>query len=272
MSERMRVAAVQTVAGGDVAANLAQAERAGGGRGGGGRAAHRAAGILRHPRCARHRQAGGERSATAADRSRTSSPRMAREHRAYRRRRQRADGHATTRRGCAARAWSTVPTARASRATTRSTCSDSRKGAEDYDETRTIEPGERHRRVRRALRPRRPVDLLRRALSGALSRARRLRAAAGACRVHRDDRRRALGAAAARARRREPVLRAGGRAGRACIRMAGAPGVIRCSSIRGGWSSRRSRTTGRASSSGDVDPAASRKSARNCRRSTHRVM
>ena len=92
--------------------------------------------------------------------------------------------------------------------------------------------------LRRALRPRRTVDLLRRALSGALPGLGRLRAAARARRIHGDDRRCALGAPAARARGREPVLCAGGRAGRSCTRTAGARGGARCSSIRGARSSR----------------------------------
>ena len=88
------------------------------------------------------------------------------------------------------------------------------RGDERYDEGRTIEPGTRRRDLRRALRARRPVGLLRPAVSRALSRAGRARADPRAVGVHRDDRRRALAPAAARARRREPVLRARRGAGR----------------------------------------------------------
>ena len=124
MSERMRVAAVQTVAGGDVAENLAQA---------GALVAAAAAqgarlivlpeyfGILGARATDKLR---GARSAMATDRSRISWPGW---------RASIAPSWSaaacrwppTTRRAYAAHASSTGPTARASRATTRSTCSGS---------------------------------------------------------------------------------------------------------------------------------------------------
>jgi predicted amidohydrolase len=89
------------------------------------------------------------------------------------------------------------------------------KGAERYNESATIEA-------------RRPtvtfdspfgrigvgLDLLRHPLSGTVSRPRCRRSADHSCRLHRDDRARALGNPAARARHREPVLRSGCRTGR----------------------------------------------------------
>jgi len=65
----------------------------------------------------------------------------------------------------AAPAWSTVPTARASRAMTRLHLFRFSQGAEDYDETRTIEPVTLRSHSTRPCGPRRVVDLLRRPLS-----------------------------------------------------------------------------------------------------------
>ena len=140
---------------------------------------------------------------------------MAQRASAYRHRRQRAD---RVRRSGARRAdaaASTVPTARASRATTRSTCSASRTATRITTRRRRSSPAATPATFAARVRARRAVDLLRPALSRALSR--RLATLAlivVPCGVHGTYRRSALGGAAARARDREPVLRARGGAGR----------------------------------------------------------
>ena len=88
------------------------------------------------------------------------------------------------------------------------------KGDESYDEARTIVPGDDGRQLRGAVRPGRPVGLLRPALSRAVPGDGRMRADRGAGRIHLHHRPGALGSAAARPRDREPVLRAGRGAGR----------------------------------------------------------
>jgi nitrilase len=133
---RMRVAAVQTVSGGDVDADLAQAEP-----------------LIRRAAAEGARLVVCRNTSAFSARARPTSWRSARRTaRAGSRRSWPArTGHAIWLVGgtvpiasgdpgrCAVRAWSTGPTGGALRATTRSTCSPSR--GERYDEGRTIEPG-----------------------------------------------------------------------------------------------------------------------------------
>ena len=148
----------------------------------------------------------------------------------------------------------TRPAAGASRATTRSTSSASPTATRTTTRRARFAPGAAPQVPRRAARQGGPVDLLRRALPGALSRARRPHADRRARRLHRAHRRARTGTSCcARARSRTSATCS--RPPRAAsTKAAAARTATPCWSTRGARSS-PARTRARVSWSGDIDDA-----------------
>ena len=235
MNERMRVAAVQTIAGGDVVRQPRAGCGARGGGGGARGAAHRAAGIFRHSRRACHGQARCQ-----GTRRRGSATGLPCAHGARTRCNCRGRERADRQRGSRSR-QERVPGLRARRRANRTLrqnspvpiharCRGLRRDAHDR-------AGRQSRGVRRALRPRGTVDLLRRALSGAVSRpSANARCCSCPPRSRRRRARRTGSCCCARAPSKTSATCSPPRKG-GCIRTAGARGDIRCSSIPGARSS-----------------------------------
>ena len=214
--ETMRVAAVQTVSGGDVDANLAQAEPLIAA------AAAEGARLVVLPEYfgifgARATDKVAVREADGDGRQQAFLARLARAHAIWL-----VGGTVPIASGDPGARAQRVPRLRPRRAARRAIRQDppvrvhARRGTlrrRQDDRAR-----QRRRGDRAAVRPGRAFGVLRPALSRALPRHGDARADPRAVGVHRDDRRRALASAAARPRRREPMLRARGGAGRRASR------------------------------------------------------